>query len=226
MKNILFLITISLLLMSCSNSKKEKEIEKSNYSGLGIIVDAYYYDNYEYPKNIKALNNYIEQANFPNEYKGLIQKLKEGHQSIRIKTNNNKITICIEDNIIYESEIRTPCNELSYNLGFYVDNIILYDNSDNILIDKKELQKELKSGFKQISLNYNKVIEDTNSESLLLTKYLLLKYEKDKGIDFFCSDTIKLDSYMYLIEIENYLNEFTNKYKLMKVVFTTPLFYK
>ncbi len=215
MKKWLFIIWV-FFFASCISSKT-KNTDKYNYLGFGMLLEAYYRDYYEYPQNIDDFILYCSSIQ-EQAFGKTIKKIEENRTSLNWILSDDKITIKLEDSIIYETHLRCPCEELSYNLGVYLGKILFF-NIDGIPVYSEELEEEFKSETRAIKMHYSKIVAEENT-----TKYHILEFSIEKGLVPFCIDDNIPNELEYYVEIEKYLKEFTHKYKINKVVFITRTF--
>lgn len=203
-----------LFIASCSSNIKTNQVNKFEFPGLGMLIDAYYRDYYDYPQNTDAFILFCDSIK-NNEFESTIKKIKENKNRIAWSLGSNKIVITLVDSIIYETELRLPCDELLNNQGMYLDRILFFNTEGNS-INSEEIESEFKKCLKEIKMDYSK-IEKGDSE----TKYHLIQYTINIGLEPFCdNDKISTDI-GYFKEIEVFLNSFTKKHMLSKVIFVT-----
>jgi hypothetical protein len=203
-----------LFVASCSSNIKTDQVNKYEFPGLGMLIDAYYRDYYDYPKNSDEFILFCDSIN-TNDFETTIKKIKENKNRIAWSLGSNKIVITLNDSIIYETELRFPCDELLYNEVMYLDQILFF-NTDGISINSEEIEAEFKNCVKEIKMHYSR-IDEGDSE----TKYHLLQYTTNIGLEPFCNNDKILTDIGYFKEIEVFLNIFTKKHKLSKVIFVT-----
>jgi hypothetical protein len=212
MRKYVLIITV-LGIMSCSSNNTNKT-DKFEYPGLGMLIESYYRDYYEYPQNLNGFILFCDSIN-NNDFEATIKKLKENRDKIEWTLESNKIVVAIEDSIIYETELRFPCDELVYNQGMYLDKILFF-NINGISIHAEEFEIEFKKHLNEIKRHYSKTKMEYNE-----TKYHLVQYTPDFGLVSLCDDDKTLQDVGYSKEIEDFLNVFTEKYRLSKVIFVT-----
>lgn len=206
------LVSLICIFTSCG-SNKTKNTDKYDYPGFGMLLDSYFFDYYEYPKNIDDFILYCNSIHI-KELKNAIKKIKENRNSFYWILSNDKITIKIENNIVYETFLRYPCEELSYNKAMYSK--YLFFNDKNILIVSNQIEKEFKIKLKTIKKKYTKVIKE---------KYLILEYTKTNKLSLFCDNSVDMSKYEYFLFLEKCLDVFSKKYNLNKIIFSTYVFY-
>ena len=215
----------AMLLIACESNKQVEEHEY-DYPGLGMILETYYFDYYNYPNNIKDLVTYVELRKFPENFNTTISKLNKNIDEIIFVNDQSKLIITLDDSTIYETALRNPCEELSYDFPVYISQVLCFDKNGHS-ITSDAIVDDFKSGLKKIKKQYTKVEKDENTNNHIRTKRLIIiKFEPLEGLSSFCGDNIRLKKYDYFQEVEKYLMSFSNKYELSKVIFTTPIFYK
>ena len=202
-----FIVFLLILTISCENNSQTEQ-QKYNYPGLGLLIESYYLDYFDFPNNINDLIMYVEIYKFPENFDATISKLKKNINKIFLVKVNGSLTITLEDSTIYETALRSPCEELSYNLPFYANKVLCFDKNmhpitSDIIID------DFREGLKKIKKHYKKVEKTENTN-----KYLMIKFDSSEGLSLFCKDNIQLNEYDYFQEVKKYLMSFTSKYKL------------
>lgn len=219
MKLVLVSFFFTVILMSCSNNNQADQ-HKYDYPGLGMIVEAYYGDYYDYPGTVDDLISFINACKLPENFDATIEKLKNNRNDIVLNNEKNTLIITLGDSVIYETEHRSPCDELSYNMGFYLDKELFFD-AKGLSITSDEITNQFKSGMKEIKIRYDKVKKEGDTN-----KYVMLNFVHSKGLTLFCNENIQLKDYEYFQEVEKYLNVFSEKYHINRIIFTTPIFFK
>jgi hypothetical protein len=209
-------IIIGIGIMSCSRNNSNKT-SKFEYHGLGMLIESYYRDYYEYPQNLNEFILFCDSIR-NNAYAATINKLKENRNNIKWTIESSKILVTIENGIIYETELRSPCDELTYNRGMYLGKVLFF-NTNGVSIHSEELEFEFKNHLKEIKMHYSK-IDSVYNES----KYHLLEYTPDIGLLPFCDDDKISKEFGFFKEIERFLKVYTNKHNLSKVIFVTSTF--
>lgn len=209
----------AMLLIACKSNKQGEE-HKYDYPGLGMMVEAYYFDYFDFPNSINDLVTYIELHKFPENFDTTIYKLKKNFDKIILAKEQSKLIIILDDSTIYETALRNPCEELSYNFSVYISKVLCFDNNGHSIMSDAIINN-FKSRLKEIKKHYDKVEKDENAN-----KFIIVRFEPLEGLSSFCGDNIRLKEYNYFQEVEKYLISFSNKYELSKVIFTTPIFYK
>lgn len=215
MRLMLFFFTI--ILVSC-NSNNQADQHKYNYPGLGMIVDAYYQDYYDYPRTVNDLISFIDMRELPGSFDTTIVKLKNNRDEIALNNEKNTLIITLEDSVIYKTALRSPCDELSYNIGFYLGGVLFFDKK-GLSIASGEMTNEFKNGMQEIKMRYDKVEKEGD-----INKYVMLKFVRTEGLTLFCKENIQLKDYEYFQEVEEYLNVFSEKYQINRIIFATPVF--
>ncbi|HOG97102.1 MAG TPA: hypothetical protein PKX26_12835 [Prolixibacteraceae bacterium] len=219
MKLVLVSFFFTVILMSCSNNNQADQ-HKYDYPGLGQIVDAYYQDYYDYPGTVNDLISFINACKLPENFDTTIEKLKNNRDKIVLNNEKNTLIITLQDSVIYETAHRSPCDELSYNMGFYLGRVLFFD-AMGLSITSDEITNQFKSGMKEIKIRYDKVKKEGDTN-----KYVMLNFVHFKGLTLFCNENIQLKDYEYFQEVEKYLNGFSEKYHINRIIFTTPIFFK
>lgn len=219
MKLVLVSFFFTLILMSCSNNNQVDQ-HMYDYPGLGQIVEAYYRDYYDYPNTVDDLISFINACKFAENLHATIEKLKNTRNDIVLNNEKNTLKITLRDSLIYETEHRSPCDELSYNIGFYLDKDLFFD-AKGLPINSDEIRNQFKSGMKEIKIRYNKVKKEGDTN-----KYVMLNFVHSKRFTLFCNENIQLKDYEYFQELEKYMNDFSGKYHIDRIIFTTPIFFK
>ena len=219
MKLVLVSFFFTVILMSCSNNNQADQ-HNYDYPGLGQIVESYYGDYYDYPGTVDDLISFINACKLPEDFDATIEKLKNNRNDIVLNNEKNTLIITLGDSVIYETEHRTPCDELSYNMGFYLDKDLFFD-AKGVSITSDEITNQFKSSMKEIKIRYDKVKKEGDTN-----KYVMLNYVHSKGLTLFCNENIQLKDYEYFQEVEKYLNVFSEKYHIDRIIFSTPFFFK
>lgn len=215
MKVKLVSLFFSVILMSCSNNNQSDQ-HKYDYPGLGLILEAYYLDYYDYPGNVNDLISYTNVYNFPENFDTTIKKVKNNKDKIFFKNEKNTLIITLEDSVIYETAHRSPCDELSYNMGFYLGKVLFFDIKE-LSITSVEITNQFKSGMKEIKIRYGKVKKEGDTN-----RYIMLNYVYSTGLTPFCNENIQLKDYEYFQEVEEFLNLFSERYHINRIIFTSP----
>lgn len=203
--------------MSC-NSNNQTGHHKYDYPGLGMIIDAYYQDYYDYPKTIHDLLSFIDASELTANFDTTITKLKKNRGEIILNLKKNTLIITIEDSVIFETVVRSPCDELSYNTGFYLGKVLFFNEKGHSIISEETIN-EFKNGMKEIRLRFNNAKKDGD-----IIKYLILNFSYSEGLTLFCDENISLKDYKYFQEVEGYINVFSEKYHLNRIIFASPIF--
>jgi hypothetical protein len=154
---------------------------------------------------------------FPENFSLTIEKLKENKNNLNLNIVNNNLLITLEDSTIFKTILRSPCEELSYNIGFYLGKVQLFDEKE-VPIANEKITDEFKNGLKEIKKHY-KNVEKEGDEN----KYVMLKYTSSQELVPYCSTNIQLKDYKYFQEVQEYLNVFSKTHKITKIVFITPV---
>lgn len=205
--------------MPCSNNKQVGQ-DKYDYPGLGQILDAYYRDYYDYPSAVNDLILFINEYKFPENFDTTIEKLNNNRDNIILNNEEKTLIIKLEDSVIYETAHRSPCDEITYNMGFYLGNVLFFD-ATGLSITSDELTNQFKSGLKEIKIRFDKVKKEGDAN-----KYVMLNFIHSKGLTLFCNENIQLKNYEYFQEIEKYLDVFSEKHHINRIIFTTPIFFR
>jgi hypothetical protein len=205
--------------MSCDSNNQTGQ-HKYDYPGLGMIVDAYYQDHYDYPKTVDDLISFIDACELSGNFDTTIVKLKKNRDEIVLNNEKNTLIITLEDSVIFETAFRSPCDELSYNTGFYLGKVLLF-NEKGLSIVSEEITNEFKNGMKEIKLRYDKVKKDGD-----INEYVMLKFAHPEGLTLFCNENISLKDYKYFQDVEGYINVFSEKYQINRIIFATPIFFR
>jgi len=217
-----FLIFILIIFVTHISDKKTNEYD---YPGLGMLIEAYYFDYYEYPNNINDLILYCNANQFPIDFNTTIKKLNKNRDKITFSKKENYLIITLKDSILYKTELRTPCSEFSYNLPVYLNKVLLFDKN-GYSISSEKIINEFKADIKEIKKKYDKVKKEKNTNTYITNKHVMIKFIPSEGLSLFCKDDIQLKDFKYFQEMEKYLIKFSDKYELTKVVLTTPVFYR
>lgn len=217
MKFVFFLFTI--ILMSCSSNNLTDQ-HKYDYQGLGMIIDAYYQDYYDYPRTVNDLILFIDVCELPKNFDTTIEKFKKNRDKIVLNNEKNTLIIKLEDSLIYETTLRSPCDELSYNIGFYLDRVLFFD-AKGLSITSEEITNQFKSGMKEIKMRYDNVKKEGD-----INKYVMLKFVQPEGLTLFCNGNNLSKDYEYFQEAEEYLDIFSEKHHINRIIFTTPVFFR
>ena len=197
-----------------------KPQQQDSYGGIGMIIESFYRLNYLYPENINDLLAFIDYYDFPEVFNGLISNLHKNRNEIRVNKTGNHLIITAGKEVIYDEEMRSPCDELSYDLSFYLQNILIFDKN-GVSIDSEELINEFKKGIKQVKLHFDNVVKKDGSDVFVLVSYTL-----SDGLTPICSSDYKISDYKYFDLIDDFLSVFVSKNKISKMIFTTPIFIK
>ena len=208
-----------ILFWSCNSNNQTDNHNKYAYPGLGELLDVYYRDYYSYPQSISELIAYINTNKFHSNFDTTIIKLKRNKDIINLEVKTNRFLILLEDSIIYETGLRTPCEEFDYNQGFYLGRVLCFDVNMNTLNSEKN-DTEFKAGLKEIKMLYSKAEKEEG-----VNKYVMIKYTKLDGLTLFCDSNIDLIDYDYFNKVEEYLTRFSDKHKITAIIFTTPILY-
>ncbi|GET31262.1 hypothetical protein PbJCM13498_01250 [Prolixibacter bellariivorans] len=211
----------SSALFDSSQSSDTLRIEQQdNYGGMGMIIDSFYRLNYSYPESIKDLLAFIDYYDFPEVFNGLISNLHKNRNDIEINKAGNHLIITAGKEVIYDEEMRSPCDELSYDLPFYLQNILIFDKN-GVSIDSEKRVNEFKKEIKQVKLHFDNVVKKDGSDVFVLVSYTL-----SDGLTPICSIDYKISDYKYFDLIDDFLSVFVSKNKISKMIFTTPIFIK
>ncbi len=205
------------LVESCISEKKTgKDVKNDrNFWGIGMLLDAYFSDNLEYPA---TFNDFLQYASQLNEYKTfsrLINKMKNERDKFTIKQNNKRIAIYYLDKKIYEEWKKMPCKELSYDKGYYLSNIILINDSNKTLGNDSLIIM-----FKKAVANIKKHYKHVDSKNIKI-----IVYEYPDTIKNYCRRKEHLLKYKYYKELKEFFKSFSEKYHLKKIIYTTFYFY-
>lgn len=213
-----FIIVFVFAITSCS-SNNENKTNKFEYPGLGMLIESYYRDYYDYPKTVNDLISFINACKLPENFDTTIEKLKNNRDKIVLNNENDTLIITLEDSVIYETAHRSPCDELSYNMGFYLGRVLFFDEK-GLSVTSEEILNQFKSGIKEIKFSCNRVKKEGDTN-----KYVMLNFESLIGLTLFCNENIQLKNYEYFRELEKFLDVFSEKYHINRMVFITPIFY-
>ncbi len=211
MKFIFISLPLFVILISCGNSRVNRH--KYDYPGLGQIVEGYYWDYYDYPSGVNDLILFANTHEFPECFNTTIKKINIHKDEIILRNENRILTVRLGDHIIYETAHRSPCEELSYNMGIYLERVLFFDE-EGFSINSDEITNQFKRGMKEIKIAYN----ESNKEKV----YVMLDFVRFRGLRIFCNDNIQIKNCKYFREVEKYLNIFSEKYSIDKVVFVVP----
>ncbi|WP_153639528.1 hypothetical protein [Prolixibacter sp. NT017] len=192
--------------------------QQDNYGGIGMIIESFYRLYYSYPENINDLLAFIDYYDFPEVFNGLISNLHKNRNEIRVNKTGNHLIITAGKEVIYDEEMRSPCDELSYDLPFYLQNILIFDKN-GVSIDSEELVNEFKKEIKQVKLHFDKVERKDGA-----AVYVLLSYTLSDGLSPMCGSDYKISDYKYFDQVGDFLSVFVRKNKISKIIFMTPIF--
>ncbi|GET25782.1 hypothetical protein NT017_21110 [Prolixibacter sp. NT017] len=183
-----------------------------------MIIESFYRLYYSYPENINDLLAFIDYYDFPEVFNGLISNLHKNRNEIRVNKTGNHLIITAGKEVIYDEEMRSPCDELSYDLPFYLQNILIFDKN-GVSIDSEELVNEFKKEIKQVKLHFDKVERKDGA-----AVYVLLSYTLSDGLSPMCGSDYKISDYKYFDQVGDFLSVFVRKNKISKIIFMTPIF--
>lgn len=224
MRKFLFIYLLFVFTFSCRNETKQSNSENLNFEGLGIILEAYYYNYFEYPSNINQLISYTEGLDFPDRFDSTIKRIKESDVNIKVIIKNDKYLIINNNEIIYETKNRTVCDDFFYNPNLYLGRLLFFDEKQE-LITNDYLHVELKKHIRLIQKNYSKIEKETKEKSIMEHKYVFFQYDIKNGLTRLCDNEIDYKFDTYLSDIEICLNGFSRKNNIYKIVFSTPMYY-
>lgn len=222
MKYIYITVSILLLLVYCSNKKGEQN--KYNYPSLGMMVESYYFDYFDYPKSINELIKYVDLRDFPNNFDSTIKKLKNNIDNIILVNDYEKLIISLGDSTLYDCFKRNPCEDLSLNFPRYINRVLCFDE-DGFPITSEALTNEFIAGLKRIRSEYKNVEKVKDPGSVYSNRLVIIQFDLENGISPFCKGNIHLEEYNYFQKTEKYLKEFSYKNGLYRIIFTTPVFF-
>lgn len=218
MKNSIIIVFVIFIACNGSNNNTQAQ-HQYDYPGLGLIIDAYYRDYYDYPNSIEDLVTFTDESGFPENFDKTIEKLKKSKSEIELLKEEKKLKISINDSLIYTTPMSTPCDQFSDNKGFYLGRVLFFDEKGKA-INSEEISNQFKIGLKNIKYHYNMVEKEGNAN-----KYVMLKFEDPDGLSLFCDDCIPLNDYEYFKEVEIFTNKFSEEHKIREIIFVTPIFY-
>jgi len=213
------LIFSTILLLSCNSNNKTDNQNKYDYSGLGMLIETYYQNSFEYPKNIQELISYIDMNKFPENFNPTIEKLKDNKNNLNLNIVKDNLLITLGGSTVFKTALRYPCDELSYNMGFYLGKVLFFDEKE-VPIANEKIANEFKNNLKEIKKHYKNVEKEGNEN-----KYVMLKYTPSQELVPYCSTNVQLNDYKYFQEAQEYLNVFSKTHKITKVIFVTPVFF-
>ncbi len=217
------IICALLVSFSCQTHKNDKKVNIDGFY-LQILLESYYSQYYQYPKDLDSFMMFIKDYEFPDEYSKTINTFKRERKNIFIENNDSMLIIKHKEDTVFTSNLRSPCDELNYNIAYYLNNYLLFNRQYESVINDS-LVVELQNGLKNIQCNYNKVLEDNNPESFINYQIIILTYDLDNGLNSFCSNNKVLGYYPYFGEVENYLFEFMNNNNMGKIILPSAIFY-
>ncbi|MDZ4204210.1 MAG: hypothetical protein U1C46_05270 [Bacteroidales bacterium] len=185
-----------------------------------MIIDGYYQAFYDYPRTVDDLISFIDVCEFSENFDTTIEKLKNNRDEIILNDKKNTLVISLGNRVIYETALRSPCDELSYNRGFYLGRVLFFD-AKGLSVASDEITSEFKNGLKERKMRYDRTEKDGD-----INKYVILKFVQSEGLTPFCDGSIPLKDYEYFQVVEEYLIVFSEKHHLNRIIFTTPIFYR
>jgi len=220
MKIKLILLFYIVFVASCLSTSRE---DKPDFTGLGSVVYSYYWNHYGYPANVYDLLIFLKEGEFPDEFQNLQRTITANSKQIKISRNyeENSIEVAYRDSLIYSAPIRTPCDELEYNLSTYVSSVLFFDKSGQPILDQKdELKQDFVRNITELKKHYHSYLKNEKN----LPKYIMLQFRRDNGLTTYCNDLVNLDRYNYIIELSAYLIEFVDKNELYKIIFISNIY--
>lgn len=205
-----------IVFMSCKSKKQAIEFD---YPGLGLIIEAYYRDYFNYPNTMNDLTSFINKYNFPDNYAKTIKELNVNIDEMQLIKDSDELRLILKDNVLCKIALRSPCDELSFNTAFYLNRILFFDKN-GFLLTSNNLGEVFKNDLKIIKYKFDKV--KTYNET---NEYVILNYQYSKGLMLYCDMNLILSDYDYFNQLELYLDTFCIKYGVDRIIFTTPIFF-
>lgn len=226
--NIMRYSLLVVALTSCCSSVEIIRDDGKYYFGDLSLVHSQYYYNYSYPRDIDEFISFVNNEDFPEIYNFVIRKLNKNMTRLnleyKIRTKDSVLCcyLLMNKTIIYEAPIRSPCEDFDgeYHVpSFYFRNLFFDKQSKSINND--DIEQKFKWQIKEVKLQYKNVEKYSDTKKM---KYVLLKYSREDGLNFFCEEwTQEFQNHSYIRDLEAFLDLFCKKNEVNQIIFATPI---